>query len=142
MFLSICVSSTMSRTTTSCFFSVSLSLPCCQLVAFLRPFGPPQSCRFSPPGASVTVCHIEGLEVCGFCPVPRVFFLLEHLLQLLDLKMKFVVSKLSSETFCMFFFYFLEDTLRLPQPSIDHFHFLFCLSGVLCRDSPPPVLSL
>lgn len=46
------------------------------------------------------------------------------------------------ETFCMFFFYFLEDTLRLPQPSVDHFHFLFCLSGVLCWESPPPVLSL
>lgn len=55
------------------FFSVSLSLPCCQLVAFLRPLGPPRSCRFSPPGASVAVCHIEGLEVCGFCPVPSLF---------------------------------------------------------------------
>lgn len=83
----------MFRTTTSCFFSGSLSLSCCQLIAFLRPFGPPQSCHVGPPGASVTVCHIEGLEVCGFCPVPRVFFLLGRLLQLLDLKMKFVVFR-------------------------------------------------
>lgn len=147
----------MSQTTTSCFFSGSVSLSCCQLIAFFRLFGPPPVFRKSHkcdhlslrPSRSVTVCHIEDLRFLSgssslsltwaFAAAPGSQ---DEICRVLSFPNWAQLNTLLTLRPSACFFYFLEETLWLPQPSIDHFHFRFSLSGVLCRGSPPTVLSL